>query len=214
MLLHIMTACQRDSLLYLTFTQTWSLETGHTKAFAGWFIYLFMKKARLFLTDQKKKKMGNSGEMENSVICFTDIPDKPGTTAHLNNHSTDPSNWAETCLSNLCFKTQLLGQRKVCSQFVPANSPEMRRLERELSKAGCDRVEFYLCCYPEAYGFRPQEKSASFLAATLMHAWRGQTLLSNASPELASAIKAFCLPCIPPTGRLKKLPKDVPVLLR
>lgn len=107
----------------------------------------------------------------------------------------------------LHFKTQLLGQRKVCSQFVPGNSSEIRRLERELSKAGCDRVEFYLCCYPEAYGFRPQEKSASLLPATLMHAWRGETLLPNASPELVSAIRALCLPCTPPTGGLKNLPK-------
>lgn len=46
--------------------------------------------------------------MENSVICFIDIPDKPGTTAHLNNHSMDPSNWAGTQLStSLHFKTKL-----------------------------------------------------------------------------------------------------------
>ena len=63
----------------------------------------------IYLKERKKKNLslhnwprkGNSEEMESSVICFTDIPDKPGTTAHLNNHSMDPSNWVETCLSNL-----------------------------------------------------------------------------------------------------------------
>lgn len=77
-----------------------------------------------------------------------------------------------------------------------------------------EELNLYLCCYTEAYGFRPQEKSASLLAATLMHAWTGKTLLSDASPGLATVIKAVCLPCIPPPGGLEKLPKVVPVLLR
>lgn len=155
--------------------------------------------------------------MENFVICFIDIPGKPGTTAHLNNHSMDPSRWAETCLSNLSsFQNQAVGSRTgrrgVCSQLIPGNFFERRMLERELNGAGCDRgVEFDLCCYSEAYGFHPQEKSAFLLAATLMQAWREKTLLSNASPGLASVIKVFCLPCIPPPGGFKNLLKVVPV---
>lgn len=32
--------------------------------------------------------------------CQADVPGETGTTSHLNNHPTDPSSWAETCLSH------------------------------------------------------------------------------------------------------------------
>lgn len=102
------------------------------------------KKACLFITDQKK---GNLGEMENSVICFIDIPDKPGTTAHLNNHSMDPSNWAETSLSNLSpFKTKL-SDKEQGKEGSAVSSYLGTSLKwgcwKKLNGAGCDRgVDF------------------------------------------------------------------------
>lgn len=108
MLLQIMTACQRDSLFYLAFRTDLEFRDRSHKSICC-VIYSFKK----CLSLHNWPKKGNSGEMENSVICFTDIPDKPGTAAHLNNHSTNPSTWVETGLRNLSpFQNQALGAKK------------------------------------------------------------------------------------------------------
>lgn len=67
-----------------------------------------------------KKKIGVSGK-----CCHADVPDKTGTTSHLNNYPTDPSSWAETSLSNLDSKLSpwIEGRTQECLQPAHALAP-------------------------------------------------------------------------------------------
>lgn len=126
-----------------------------------WFILL--KKCCILITDQKRGG-GNSGEIVNSVMFYRcsrqalhNSPFKITTlwihqtelrhsSAISSLHAPTPSSWIKS------------GKWRVYSQHLPGNCPENRVLKRKLGGAGCDKgVEFYFCCYAEAYGFHPQE---------------------------------------------------------
>lgn len=87
--------------------QTFILQTGFSEA-----------RAVLFLMNNKKKWV--SGK-----CCRAGVPDETGTTWHLNKHPTEPSSWAETCLSSLHSKLSpcIEGEAQECPQPVCALAP-------------------------------------------------------------------------------------------